>query len=99
MEHEKAKKIWKMKLTVILIITGALGTVPKRFVNGLEDLEMNWNYPEYSIIKIGQNTEKSTGDLRLAVTQTPVKNDQLMLVRKTLKEIIIIIIIITPMGL
>ena len=37
------------------------------------------DHPKYSI-KIGQNTEKSPGDLRrLAVTQTPVKNHQLTL--------------------
>ena len=43
-------------------------------------------YPEYRIIKIGQNTEKSPGDLRrLAVTQTRVRNHQLTLMRKTLK--------------
>ena len=35
----------------------------------------------YSILEIGQNTEKSHGDLRrLAVTQTPVKKHQLTLV-------------------
>ena len=33
------------------------------------------NHPYYSIVEIGQNTEKSPGDLRkLAVTQTPVGN-------------------------
>ena len=33
------------------------------------------NHPDYSIIKIGQNTEKSPGDLRrLALTQTPVED-------------------------
>ena len=33
------------------------------------------DYPDYSIIKIGQNTEKSPGDLRtLAVIQTPLAN-------------------------
>ena len=33
------------------------------------------DYPDYNIIKIGQNTEKWPGDLRsLAVTQTPVRN-------------------------
>ena len=33
------------------------------------------NYPDYSIVKIGQNNEKSPGDLRrFAVTQTPVRN-------------------------
>ena len=36
---------------------------------------------DYKIVKISENTEKSPGDLRrLAVTQTPVKNHQLMLV-------------------
>ena len=35
-------------------------------------------HPNYSIIKIGQNTEKSSGDLRrLAVIQTTMKNYQL----------------------
>ena len=39
------------------------------------------DHPNYSIIKIGQNTEKSPGDLRrLAVTQSPVRNHQQMLV-------------------
>ena len=39
------------------------------------------NHADYSINNIGQNTEKSPGDLkRLAVTQTPVKNHELILV-------------------
>ena len=43
--------------------------------------------PNYSIVEIGQNAEKSPGDLRrLAVTQTPVETHQLTLMRKTLKE-------------
>ena len=41
-----------------------------------------------SIVKIGQNTEKSPGDLRrFTVTQTPVRNHQQTLERKTLKEV------------
>ena len=41
----------------------------------------------YSIAEIGQNTNKSPGDLRrLVVTQTPVKDHQLILVWKTFKE-------------
>ena len=37
--------------------------------------------PNYRIVEIGQNTEKSPGDLkRLAVTQTPVRNSQLTLI-------------------
>ena len=40
-----------------------------------------------SIVEIGQNTEKSPGDLRrLAVTQTPVENHQLTLMCQTLKD-------------
>ena len=52
-------------------------------------------YPDDNIIKIGQNTEKSPGDLRrLAVTQTPVESHQLTLVWIILKGIITIKMII-----
>ena len=38
------------------------------------------DHPAYSIVGIDQNTEKSPGDLRkLALTQTPVRNHQLLL--------------------
>ena len=48
---------------------------------------MSGDHPNYSIIENGHNTEKSPGDLkRLAVTQTPVKNHQLKVMWKTLKE-------------
>ena len=65
-----------MKVTVIPIIIGTLGTIPRRLVNGLEDLEKkSGDHQDNSIIKIWQNTEKSPGNLRrLAVTQIPVKN-------------------------
>ena len=54
---------------------------------GLRNNGTDRDCPNYSIIKIGQNTEKSLGDLRrLAVTQTPVENYQLMLIGKTLQE-------------
>ena len=47
-------------------------------------------HPHYGIIKIGQNTEKSPADLkRFVVTQTPVENYQLTLMRKNLITIII----------
>ena len=46
-----------------------------------------WDYPNDSITKNGQNPETSPGDLRrLVVTQTPVKNHQLTLMWKALKE-------------
>ena len=45
------------------------------------------DYPNDSIAENSQNPETSPGDLRrLAVTQTPVKNRQLTLMLKTLKE-------------
>ena len=62
---------------------------------GLINKRTNGDHQNNSIIKNGQNTEKSHGDMwRLAVTQTPVENHQLTLIRKTLKKVIIIEIII-----
>ena len=34
------KKLWNMKVTVIPIVVGALGTVTKGLVQGLEDLKI-----------------------------------------------------------
>ena len=46
---------------------------------GLGNNRTGGGCPNYSIFEIGQNTEKSPGDLRrLAVTQTPVKVHRLM---------------------
>ena len=68
---------------MIPIVIGALGTIPKGLMKGLKDLEIRWTsgyHPDYSIIKIGKNTEKSPGDLRrLTVSQTPGRNHQLTL--------------------
>ena len=45
------------------------------------------DYPNDSTGENGQSSETSPGDLRRhAVSQTPVKNHQLTLMRKTLKE-------------
>ena len=53
---------------------------------GLGNKRTSGDNPNYSIVEIGQNTEKSPGDLgRLAVTQTPTENPQLTLTWKTLK--------------
>ena len=55
---------------------------------GLGNKTTSGDHPNDSIIKIGQNTEKSPEDLRrLAVSQTLVKNNQLMLVGKILKKV------------
>ena len=59
-----------------------IGKVTGRIVNK----NTNGEHPNESIIKICQNTWKNPWDFsRLAATQTPVKNYQLMLVWKTLK--------------
>ena len=73
-----------MKTMMTPIIIGALDMVTKEIVQGLEG---HGNYSNYSIVEISQNTEKSPGDLRrLTVTQTSVKDYQLMLVGKTCRE-------------
>ena len=35
------KKLWNMKVTIIPFVIGALHTIPKGLINGLEDLEMS----------------------------------------------------------
>ena len=65
------KKHWNRKRTVIPIVIGAFGTVTKGLIQGLEDLKIrSGDYLNYSIVKIGQSTKKSLGDLRrLTVTE------------------------------
>ena len=61
------KKLWIMKVTMIPIVVGALGTIPN------EDLEIRGqgNNNPVNSIKIGQNTEKRSGNSRrLSVTQS-----------------------------
>ena len=70
-------------MTIIPIVIAAFGTVTKGLLKGLRGLG-SWrtsrDHPNDSIIKNGQNTKKSPGDLRrLAVTQTPVKTHRLTL--------------------
>ena len=71
---ELKKNLWYMKVTAIPIITGALGRVTKGLGTGTGRHENKWmrrDYPNYSIVKIGQNNEKSPGDFRrLAITHT-----------------------------
>ena len=72
-----------MKVMVIPIVIGALAT----WTEGCGNKRMSTDNPNYGIVEIGQNTEKSPGDLRrLAVTQTLIRNHWLTLVWKTLKE-------------
>ena len=70
-------------MTIIPIVNDDLGTITKGLVQRLEDLEITgWGWGDhknYSIVEIGQNTEKNPGDLR-RLTQTPVENHQLKLI-------------------
>ena len=64
-----------MKVKIILIVIGVLGTE----TGGLGNNMTSGDHPNDCIIEIGQNTEKRPGCLRkLAVTLTPMG--------KTLKE-------------
>ena len=70
-----------MKVMITPSVIGSIGTITKGLIQGDEDLEIKRDggggrdCPNYTIVQIGQNTEKSSGDLRrLAVTQTPVEN-------------------------
>ena len=91
LKFAREQKIWNMEVTVIPIVVGALGTSSKGLVKRtgkLGNKRTRGDHPDYSIIKIGQNTMKNPEGLkRLAVTQTPVKNHQLTLVWKNLKGV------------
>ena len=76
---------------VILVVIGALGTVPDgsgEKTEGVGKQRKTRDYPDNSIVEIGKNTEKSPVDLRrLAFTQTLEKNHQQMLVEKLAKRL------------
>ena len=51
---------------MIPIVVGVLGAVPRASLKDLEELEIrekNQDHTDHSIVKIGQNTQKSPGDL------------------------------------
>ena len=82
----KKDETWKWRWCILCLMH--LGQSPKigkgtgRFWNK----RTSWDPPDYSITKIGQNPEKSPGELRwLLVTQISMRNHQLALGWKTLK--------------
>ena len=81
MEHEGdsyTNRDWRFWYSHQMVIKGT-GRLGNKRTSG--------DHSNYYIIENDQNTEKSLGDLRrLAVTQTSVKNHQLTLMWKTLKE-------------
>ena len=76
------RNLWNINVTVITIVAGVLGMIPKRLVRGMEEFDIGGQAETI------QTTENSPEDpRRLAVDQTPVKNHQLTLERKNLQEI------------
>ena len=67
-------------ITVLVFIKLLCGFVANQVQYIMESSRTGRDYPNDSITKNGQNLETSPGDLRrFAVTQTPVKNHQLIL--------------------
>ena len=61
------KKLWNMKVTIVPIVIGALGTKTKGLLKALDDLEVGGRLVTIqmdSIAENGQNPETSPGDLR-----------------------------------
>ena len=55
---------------------------------GLGNKRTSGDHSNYCVVEIGKNIKKSPVDLwRLALTQTPVKDHQLMLMWKNLKRV------------
>ena len=76
-----------MKVTIVPIVIGAFGTITKGLFKSLEDLEVGGRVETIQMTAL----LKTARILRLvlrrhAVTQTPLKNNQLTLMWKILKE-------------
>ena len=87
---QRTKKVGKNELNGDTIVINALGMVPQRLGKSSVWVEKQRTKQEpldYSIVEIGQNTEKSRGNRRtLVVILTPEKGYQLTLVWKSNKE-------------
>ena len=60
--------------TIVIGVLGSHQRIDTR-TGGLGNKWTSGDHPNYIIIEIGQNTERSPGNLRrLTVTQTPVKD-------------------------
>ena len=69
-----------MRVNVIPFVVGAWNGLQRfrKKIGGTGNQRKNQDYFNDSIIEIGCNTEKSSGELRrLSVIQTPVKDHQL----------------------
>ena len=70
------RKLWNVRMVVIPVVIGALGTVFKAWKKDWKKWQPEEELRPSRFVEIGQNAEKSPGGLRrLAVTQTLVKAD------------------------
>ena len=70
------KKLWNMKVTIVPIVIGALGTITKGLLKGLEDMEVGGQVETIQMTALQRTARILRWVLetkRLAVTQTPVK--------------------------
>ena len=85
-EISEYKNIEMVKMGPIKMTTMTVKGIATR-IEGLGNYGTGGESPNYSIVEISQNTEKSLGDLRRhVITQIPVNNHRLTLICKTLKE-------------
>ena len=85
-----------MKVTMIPIVNGAFGTVPKGLEKGagrIWNRRTNRDHPNYSLVEISKNTEKCSRDLRrLTATENPMKDHQLKKLWNTKMTVLTIVI-------
>ena len=85
-----------MKVTVIPVVIGTLGTVLKglkREAGRVGTQRLKRDHPNYSIVEVGQNTEKSPGSLR-RLDDSSVRPSADANEKKLARNLIITIIII-----
>ena len=81
---KELKNCGNMKVMFIPIVIGALGTLTKGLIKGLEDLEIREQVETIQTTTLLRSARILRRDLRrLVVTQTPVKDHQLTLMWKT----------------
>ena len=83
------KKLWNMKVTIIPIVIGAFGTVTKRLLKWLEDLEVGERVETIQWQHYWERPEYCEESLRLEETwchSRSSENHLLTLIWKTLKE-------------
>ena len=88
-KQQQQQQLWNMKVTVISMVIGALGIVTEGLIKGLEDLEIRGRVEIIQTTALLRSARilrivlETWGDLLLL---TLVKNHQLTLVWKALKE-------------